>query len=109
MLKNILVLRVLGLKYVCEKKILPCLPHLQYYYRIFFIDAFIISTGQCIYIYIFFNTNTGLMIKKINKKYLLTSINDKKSSIKSIHWPVLMIKKVNKKYTLTCINDKKDQ
>ena len=46
------------------------------------------------------------MIKKI-KKYLLASINDKKSSIKSIHWPVLMIKKVNKKYTLTSTNDKK--
>ena len=46
------------------------------------------------------------MIKKI-KKYLLASINDKKSSIKSIHWPVLMIKKVNNKCTLTSINDKK--
>ena len=33
------------------------------------------------------------MIKKVNKKYTLTSINDKK--------------KVNKKYTLTSINDKK--
>ena len=28
--------------------------------------------------YIFFNTNTRLMIKKVNKKYTLTSINDKK-------------------------------
>ena len=44
--------------------------------------------------YIFFNTNTELMIKEINKKYTLTCINDKK---------------INKKYTLTCINDKKDQ
>ena len=35
------------------------------------------------------------MIKKVNKKYTLTSINDKK--------------KVNKKYTLTSINDKKGQ
>ena len=34
------------------------------------------------------------MIKKINKKYTFTCINDKK---------------INKKYTLTCINDKKDQ
>ena len=41
--------------------------------------------------YIFFNINTRLMI---NKKYTLTSINDKK---------------VNKKYTLASINDKKDK
>ena len=34
------------------------------------------------------------MIKKVNKKYTLTSINDKK---------------VNKKYTLISINDKKGQ
>ena len=39
--------------------------------------------------YIFFNTNTGLMIKKINKKYTLTCINDKK---------------INKKYTCISIN-----
>ena len=32
-----------------------------------------------------------------------------KRSIKNIHSPVLMIKKVNKKYTLTCINDKNGQ
>ena len=44
--------------------------------------------------YTFFNTNTGLMTKKINKKYIWTCINDEKD---------------NKKYTLTCINDKKDQ
>ena len=46
------------------------------------------NTGQCIFLLIFlsliqvnvyfFNTNTGLMIKKINKKYTLTCINDKK-------------------------------
>ena len=54
--------------------------------------------------YIFFNINTRLMIKKINKKYLLNCINIKK---KGIHWPLLMIKKVHKKYTLTCINIKK--
>ena len=41
--------------------------------------------------YIFLNINTRLMI---NKKYTLTSINDKK---------------VNKKYTLASINDKKDK
>ena len=35
------------------------------------------------------------MIKKVNKKYTLTSVNDKKRSIK--------------KYTLASINDKKDQ
>ena len=35
------------------------------------------------------------MIKKVNKKYTLTSINDKL--------------KVNKKYTLTSIKDKKGQ
>ena len=34
------------------------------------------------------------MIKKVNKKYTLTSINDKK---------------VNKKYTLISINDEKGQ
>ena len=28
--------------------------------------------------YIFFNTNTRLMIKKVNKNNTLTSINDKK-------------------------------
>ena len=49
--------------------------------------------------YIFFNTNTGLMIKKINKKYTLTCISIKKN----IHSPVLVLKK----YTLACINDKK--
>ena len=49
------------------------------------------------------------MIKKINKKYLLTSINDKKSSIKSIHWPVLMMKKVNKKLHGPPLMIKKDQ
>ena len=49
------------------------------------------------------------MIKKVNKKHTLTSINDKKRSIKNVHWPLLMIKKVNKKHTLTCINDKKGQ
>ena len=56
---------------------------------ILFIDLFIINTSQCIYT---FNTNTGLMRKKINKKYTLTCINDKK---------------INKKYTLTCIICKK--
>ena len=68
------------------------------------------NTGQCI----FFNTNTGLMIKKINKKYTLICISIKKNIHwpvlvlkKYIHWPLLMIKKVNKKYTLTSINDKK--
>ena len=35
-----------------------------------FIDLFII------------NTNTGLMIKKVNKKYTLTCINDKKGQQK---------------------------
>ena len=55
--------------------------------------------------YIFFNTNTGLMIKTISKKYTLTCISIKKN----IHWPVLMIKKINEKYTLTCINDEKEQ
>ena len=34
------------------------------------------------------------MIKKSNKKFKLSLINDRK---------------INKKYTLTCINDKKDQ
>ena len=43
---------------------------------IFFIDLFI-SLIQ-VNVYIFFNTNTGLMIKKINKKYTLTCISIKK-------------------------------
>ena len=54
------------------------------------------------------------MIKKVNKKYTLTSINDKKRSIKIIHWPVLVLKKytlicisIKKIYTLASINDKK--
>ena len=54
--------------------------------------------------YIFLNTNTGLMIKKINKKYTLTCISIKKYTLTCIN-----DKKINKKYTLTCINDKKDQ
>ena len=85
-----------------------CLVYLTYNTTIEYFLLMLLSLVQVnVYTYIFFNTNTGLMIKKINKKYLLTSINDKKSSIKSIHWPVLMIKKVNKKYTLTSTNDKK--
>ena len=51
----------------------------QYYSVYFFIDLFIINTGQFIF---FFNTNTRLMIKKINRKYTLTCINIKKY----IHW-----------------------
>ena len=70
---------------------------------IFFTDLFIISTDRCIYIYIFFNTNTGLRIKKTNKKYTLTYINDQKRSIKNY---TFASKKINKKYTLTCISIK---
>ena len=33
------------------------------------------------------------MIKKVSQKYTLTSINDKKRSIKNIHWPVLVLQK----------------
>ena len=55
--------------------------------------------------YIFSNTNTGSMIKKINKKYTLTCISIKKK------YTLTCINdyKINKEYTLTCITDKKGQ
>ena len=65
---------------------------------IFFIDLFIINTIQCIYI---FNTNTGLILMQINKKYTSTCI-----SIKKIY--TLTCISITKIYTLTCINDKKN-
>ena len=75
-----------------KKKRQSCLPNLQYY-LVYFLLIFLSLVQVNVYIYIYiFNTNTGLMIKK---------------DIKNICWRLLLIKKFNKKYTLTCINEKK--